>query len=132
MPSERLRAAFRVHAAYCFAWALFFEFLPDDLMNVLGLDLPQNPVSWIATSVAAGGLVTAGVLFWLASRHAQPPRIALGTALIQTGFNLYHDAVWIMAYWDRDKLWLVLIDTVVVASLFSVYLNTWRAGRVRR
>jgi hypothetical protein len=124
--------AFRAHAVYCFAWALFFEFLPDNLMIVLGLDLPQNPVSWIATSVAAGGLVTAGVLFWLASRQAQPPRIALATALIQTAFNLYHDAVWIMAYWDRDKLWLVLIDTAIVAALFSVYLYAWRAGRAKR
>jgi hypothetical protein len=132
MSSEVLRLAFRVHAVYFFAWALFFESLPESLMRSMGLDLPQNPVSWIATSVAAGGLVTAGVLFWLASRHAQPPRIALGTALIQTGFNLYHDAVWLLAYWDRGQVWLVVLDTVVIASLFSVYFQSWRTSRARR
>jgi hypothetical protein len=132
MSTNTLRVAFRVHAVYFFAWALFFEFLPDSLMNVLGLDLPQNPVSWIATSVASGGLVTAGVLFWLASRHPQPPRIALGTALIQTSFNLYHEAIWLLAYWNRRQLWLVIFDTLIIASLFSIYLQAWRAGRARR
>lgn len=126
MSFQTLRWAFRLHAVYFFAWALFFELLPEELMRFLGLDLPDNPVSWIATSVAAGGMVTVGVLFWLAAGHKRPPRIALGAALIQTSFNLYHASIWILAYRARHQFWLVLLDACIVAVFFAIYFRAWR------
>ena len=123
-----VKVAFRLHAFYFFFWAAFFELMPRAVMGWLGLEMPDNPIGWVAANVAAGGLLTAGALFFLASRHKRVPRIALGAALVQTAFNLYHDAVWLVGFRNQPQLWLVVLDTVIIASLFLVYVRAWRTA----
>lgn len=121
-----LKLALRIHAVYFFAWAPIFEFLPPPVLNFFGLSLPEGAVGLVAAGVASGGLITAGVLFLLASFQDRIPSFVLVVALVQTAFNLWHDAVWL---WNQYHFWLTLLDAVVIASLFVAYLIAWRKAR---
>ena len=123
-----LRAALRVHGAYFVGYAVFFELLPRPALERLGLQAPQDLLGGIATSVAAGGLLTCGVLFLLAAQQPVVPRFVLATALVQTTYNLFHDAVGSLRYTlsTAPQVGLVVADTALIATLFVVYLVSWR------
>ncbi len=118
-----LRVALRVHAIYFFVWAVTFDLAAVPFVKIFGLEPPRTIVGWVGTDVASGGLLTVGVLFLLASFQRDLPRFVIAVALVQTAFNLYHDIVWFRMGAPMN---LVLLDTVVIGTLFFAYLAAWR------
>ena len=121
-----LRMALRVHAVYFFVWAITFDLAVVPFVKVFGLEAPRTIVGWVGTDVASGGLLTVGVLFLLASFQRDLPRFVIAVALVQTAFHLYHDIVWFRM---GAPAGLVLLDTVVIGTLFVTYLTAWRGSR---
>lgn len=124
-----LRAALRIHAVYFFVWAITFDFAVVPFVKIFGLEAPRTIVGWVGTDVASGGLLTVGVLFLLASFQRDLPRFVIAVALVQTAFNLYHDIVWFRMAAPAS---LVLLDAVVIGTLFLTYLRAWRVSRSAR
>lgn len=118
-----LRVALRVHAIYFFVWAVTFDLAVVPFVKIFGLEPPRTIVGWVGTDVASGGLLTVGVLFLLASFQRDLPRFVIVVALVQTAFNLYHDVVWFRMGVPAS---LVLLDTVVIGTLFLAYFTAWR------
>jgi hypothetical protein len=127
----RLRLALRIHAIYFIGYAAFFEFLPAPLLKLAGLTAPADLLGGIATSVAAGGLFSCGILFWISARRDRVPRVALVTALVQTTYNLYHDVSGTLRFHPSTpiQIGIVVVDTVLILALFVVYLTTWLSLR---
>ncbi|MBI2623874.1 hypothetical protein HYW67_00040 [Candidatus Parcubacteria bacterium] len=121
-----LRLAFRLHAVYFFVWATVFDFFVEPFGRIFGLEAPRTIIGWVGTGVASGGLLTAGVLFLLASFQRKLPRFVIAVALVQTTFNLYHDVVWFRVGAPME---LVLLDAAVIGMLFIAYLAAWRMSR---
>lgn len=123
-----LKIMFLAHGLYFLSWAVIFDFLLGPVTRLLALELPQTMVGWAATDIAAGEILTVGAMYLFAAFQARLPRWVLAVALIQVIYNLYHDAVW---FFNGYHFGLVLLDTIVIAVAFAVYLTAWfKAERV--
>ncbi|MBI3010929.1 MAG: hypothetical protein HYY58_00335 [Candidatus Omnitrophica bacterium] len=49
--------------------------------------------------------------------------------IVQTAYNLYHDAVW---FWHGYPFALVLLDTVLIGAMLTIYVVAWRAATAPR
>lgn len=124
-----LRTALVVHGLYFICWGVILDFFVGPVARILHLPEPQTVIGWVATDIASGELLSLGVVFLLASLQTHLPRFLLGAAIIQTAYNLYHDAVW---FAHGYPFGLVLLDTVLIGILFTIYVVTWRATAAPR
>ena len=121
--TKLLRAAFLVHGVYFVIYAVVFEFFVRPTSLLLGLDPPDTVVGWVATGVAAGEMMTVGVFLLLAAWQWRIQRFVLWVPIVQTSYNLCHDAWWL---WRGYAPTLVTIDTVLIAGLMGVYVWTYK------
>ena len=117
-----LRLAFLVQGVYFVAWALIFDFFAPPVADFLSLPAPQTVIGWVATDIAAGELLAVAAFLLLAAWQTQIPRFIIGAMLVQTVYNLYHDAVW---FWNQYPFGLVLLDAVFIGALFIIYMIAW-------
>ena len=117
-----LRVAFVIHSLYFIFYALILDFLVSWFGGLFELPVPQTVIGWAATDIAAGELLAVASLFLLASFQKELPRFVLAVTLIQTTYNLYHDAVW---FRQGYPFILVLIDTILIGTLFITYVLAW-------
>jgi len=115
-----------MHGVYFVVWAMAFDLFVRPVAKVLGLAEPQTVIGWVGTDIASGGLLSLGVLFLLMSLQAELPRVVLVVPIVQTAYNLYHDAVWFAKGYPFG---LVLLDTVLIGTLFTIYVVTWRTAK---
>ncbi len=113
---------FVIHGLYFFGWAMIFDFLLGPVTKFLALEMPKTMVGLSATNIAAGEILTVGAMYLFAAFQPRIPRWVLAVALIQTIYNLYHDAAW---FYNQYHFGLVLLDTVVISIAFIIYLTAW-------
>lgn len=118
-----LRVAFLIHGIYFITWAAIFDFFIGPVAKVLTLPVPQTVIGWVATDIAAGELLAVAAFLLLAAWQTQIPRFIIAAAIIQTVYNLFHDAVW---FWNKYPFGLVLLDATLIGALFITYLIAWR------
>ena len=121
-----LRGALAVHGLYFICWGVIFDFFVGAVASALHLPEPQTVIGWVATDIASGELLSLGMVFLLASLQTHLPRFILVAAIIQTAYNLYHDVVWFAKGYPFG---LVLLDTVLIGTLFTIYVMTWRTAK---
>lgn len=121
-----LRGALAVHGLYFICWGVILDFFVGPVASALHLPEPQTVIGWVATDIASGELLSLGMMFLLASLQTHLPRFILVAAIIQTAYNLYHDAVW---FSKGYPLGLVALDTVLIGTLFVIYCWAWKAAR---
>lgn len=124
--SKAIRVALRVHGLWFLLGALFLEFLPLSLLQYLSLLPPDSPFTRVVFGIASAELLTGALFFLLASFQPRIPRFVFVIGLIQTAFNLYHNAVAFTQFSDESQIWIITLDTVIIVVLFLLYLAALR------
>ena len=122
MPTRVLRVALRVHGTWFLSGALFLELLPNSWLRHLELVPPAAPFHRVVFGIASAELLTGAAFFWLASLQATLPRFAMVAALVHTIINLFHNALSIAEFYRESHIWIVGLDTIVIAPLFVAYV----------
>lgn len=124
--SRLVRITLRIHGLWFLAGALFIEFLPASLLRSLHLFPPEAPFHYVVFGIASAELLTGAAFFLFASFQSRIPRFVYAVALIQTVINLYHNAAAIARFGAEPQIWIIFVDTVIIAALFVVYLVAFR------